>query len=150
MFSLKKTDSSNPEFIALVAELDADLAIKDGKDHSFYSQFNSIDALKNVIVCYKDGVAVGCGAIKQFSTTAVEIKRMYVLPTQRGKGIASMILTKLEKWALRLGYSKCVLETGKRQPVAIALYTKNGYMIIPNYEPYKEMENSVCFEKIIA
>ncbi len=54
------------------------------------------------------------------------------------------------KWASELGYTSCVLETGKRQPEAIALYTKNGYKIIPNYEQYEGVENSVCFRKIIS
>jgi len=53
----------------------------------------------------------------------------------------------LEHWAVELGYKKCVLETGKRQPDAIALYTKQGYESIPNYGQYMGMENSVCFEK---
>lgn len=150
MLSLQRTDSSNPDFITLVAELDADLAKRDGEDHSFYSQFNSIDVLKNVVVCYKNDTAIGCGAIKKFSATTVEVKRMYLQPAHRGKNIASQILLDLEKWASELGYTRCVLETGKRQPEAIAFYTKNGYAVIPNYEPYKEMENSVCFEKIIG
>lgn len=150
MFSLLRTDSSNLDFITLVAELDADLAKRDGEDHSFYSQFNSIDVLKNVVVCYKDNIAVGCGAIKKFSATSVEVKRMYLRPAHRGKNIASQILLDLEKWASELGYTRCVLETGKHQPEAIAFYTKNGYAVIPNYEPYKEMENSVCFKKIIG
>jgi len=46
-----------------------------------------------------------------------------------------------------LGYEKCILETGKKQPEAIALYKKNGYKLIPNYGQYAEVENSVCFEK---
>lgn len=149
MKSLLLTNSSNIDFVTLVAELDADLAKRDGKDHAFYSQFNAINILKHVVVCYENDVAVGCGAIKEFLETSVEVKRMYVPPKQRGKGIASQILMELEKWASELGYTKCVLETGKRQPEAIALYTKNGYAIIPNYDPYKEMENSVCFEKKI-
>jgi len=48
-----------------------------------------------------------------------------------------------------LGYRKCVMETGKRQPDAVQLYTKNGYEVIPNYGPYIGVENSVCFEKAL-
>ena len=66
---------------------------------------------------------------------------------QRGKGIASKILTELEIWCVELGYKKCVLETGKNQPEAIALYKKNQYNIIPNFGKYEGVENSVCFEK---
>lgn len=74
---------------------------------------------------------------------------MYTLPENRGKGIATKILTELEKWAAELSYQKCILETGKRQPDAIWLYQKNGYKVIPNYGKYLVMENSVCFEKEI-
>ena len=61
-----------------------------------------------------------------------------------------MILTELEAWAAELSYSKCILETGKRQPEAIALYLKQGYVNIPNYGQYAGVDNSVCFEKIIS
>jgi GNAT superfamily N-acetyltransferase len=72
---------------------------------------------------------------------------MYTLPGNRGKGIATKILTELEHWAAELSYQKCILETGKRQPDAIWLYQKNGYKVIPSYGKYLAMENSVCFEK---
>jgi len=55
----------------------------------------------------------------------------------------------LERWAAELSYEKCILETGKKQPEAIALYKKNGYKLIPNYGQYAEIENSLCFEKVI-
>jgi len=80
---------------------------------------------------------------------AMEVKRMFVLPNKRGKGIASIILKELEKWAIDLSFKKCLLETGKKQPEAIRLYHKNGYKIIPNFGQYQNVENSVCFEKII-
>jgi GNAT superfamily N-acetyltransferase len=72
---------------------------------------------------------------------------MYTLPQHRGKNIATKVLAALEKWATDLGYQKCILETGKRQPEAIRLYQKNGYASIPNYGQYVGVENSVCFEK---
>lgn len=150
MIKLHRTSSSNPDFIALVKHLDADLLVRDGKEQTFYNQFNKIDKIKNVVVAYDNDKPVACGAIKQFSENAMEVKRMYTLPEQRGKGVATKILTELEKWAKELGYEKCVLETGKRQPEAIALYKKNGYTIIPNYGQYIGIENSVCFEKIIS
>jgi putative acetyltransferase len=59
------------------------------------------------------------------------------------------VLSELESWAAELGYPKCVLETGKRQPEAIALYEKQGYQRIPNYGQYIGVENSVCFEKVL-
>ena len=147
MIILTRTDSDNPDFIALVKHLDADLAIRDGADHTFYSQFNKIDNIKHVVLAYDNGEALGCGAIKEYSSAAMEIKRMYTSTNSREKGIATTILKELETWAHEMGYKSCVLETGRKQPEAIALYKKNGYTIIPNYGQYSGIENSVCFEK---
>jgi putative acetyltransferase len=144
---LVRTNSDNPDFITLVKLLDADLAKRDGEDHSFYHQFNKIDTIKHAVVAYENGKPVACGAIKEYNKDAVEVKRMYTLPDMRGKGIASKILNELEIWAAELSYKRCVLETGKRQPEAIQLYKRNGYKPIPNYGQYAGIENSVCFEK---
>lgn len=143
-----RTDSANKDFTELVKQLDADLAVRDGVEHAFYHQFNKIDMIKHVVVLYEEEeVAVSCGAIKESMPGSMEVKRMYTLPAARGKGLAGKVLTELEKWAAELGYSKCVLETGKKQPEAIALYKKCGYNIIPNYDQYIGVENSICFEK---
>ncbi len=144
-----QTDSKHPDFQQLVKALDAYLSEKDGNEHAFYAQYNKTDSIKHVMVAYRDEVPVGCGAIKAFSAQAMEVKRMYVKPESRGEGIASLILHELESWAKSLGYTKCVLETGKRQEEAVALYQKNGYQIIPNYGQYIGIDNSVCFEKIL-
>ncbi len=149
MLTLKRTTSDHPDFQVLVVELDKDLAIRDGDDHAFYAQFNKIDSIKHVVVAYDGETPVGCGAIKAFSEHSVEVKRMYVPPVFRGKGIASTVLNELEHWAKELGYQSCVLETGKQQPEAIALYTHCDYVIIPNYGQYAGVENSVCFEKVL-
>jgi putative acetyltransferase len=72
---------------------------------------------------------------------------MFVTFKSRGKGIATIVLQALEIWAKELEYEACVLETGKKQPEAISLYLKNGYIIIPNYGQYENIENSVCIKK---
>lgn len=149
MIIIKRTDSEDQDFIVLVKYLDTDLAIRDGDDHPFYAQYNKIDKIKYVVVAYENEKPVSCGAIKEYAHSIMEVKRMYTLPECRGKGIASKVLMELEKWTAELSYEKCILETGKKQPEAIALYKKNGDKIIPNYEQYAEMENSVCFEKRI-
>lgn len=147
MIALTRTDSSNPDFVALVKLLDVYLAEKDGREHDFYNQFNTIDMLKNVVVGYENGVPVACGAIKEFDAEVMEVKRMFTLPEVRGKGLASRVLAELEDWAAELGYKRCVLETGKRQVEAVALYAKKGYSLIPNYAQYIGIENSICFKK---
>jgi len=147
MIQLLRTDSENKDFIELVRKLDADLAERDGKDHSFYAQFNKIDRIKYAVVAYENEKPVGCGAMKQYDAVSMEIKRMYVIPESRGKGIASNILSALENWASELSFTGCLLETGKRQPEAIQLYMKHGYKPVENYGQYIGVENSVCFKK---
>ncbi len=145
-----RTDSTNKDFIELVKYLDADLAIRDGDDHPFYDQFNKIDSIKHVVVAYDENkLAVGCGAIKQFEPRLMEVKRMFVPMEQRGKGIAGKILKELENWAMDLGNTKCILETGIKQPEAISLYKKCSYQITENYGQYAGIEKSICFEKIL-
>ena len=147
MIQLKKTDSKNIDFVELVSLLDNDLAISDGEEHGFYNQFNGIETIKYAVVAYNDNIPVACGAIKQYDALTAEVKRMYTLPEARGKGIATKVLDELENWAVQLGYKRCILETGKKQPQAIELYKKTGYSITSNYDQYIGVENSVCFEK---
>lgn len=149
MITLQRTDCDNIDFQNLVSQLDSDLAIRDGEDHKFYDQFNKITNIKYALVAYENGIAVGCGALKEFEQGSMEVKRMFVIPEERGKGIAGQILSALEVWAKELAYTKCVLETGKKQPEAIVLYKKKGYSIIPNYGQYAGVTNSVCFEKML-
>ena len=149
MLYLKRTDSDDPDFVALVRLLDADLAERDGEEHAFYAQFNKIDKIKYAVLAYEGEKALGCGAIKEYEPGAMEVKRMYVLPEARNNGIANKLLSELEAWARELSFERCILETGKKQPEAIALYEKNGYQLISNYGQYAGVENSVCFEKVL-
>jgi GNAT superfamily N-acetyltransferase len=144
-----RTTSDNQDFIELVKFLDADLAKRDGDEHSFYDQFNKVDKIKYVVVAYENELPIGCGAIKEYTSNIMEIKRMYTSPGGRGKGIATRVLNELETWASELSCEKCILETGKKQPEAIELYKKNGYTLISNYGQYAGIENSQCFEKKI-
>ncbi len=150
MINLVRTNSDNSDFRELVILLDAELQIRDGDEHSFYAQFNKIDKIRHVVVAYEDGEAVGCGAIKEYAEGVTEIKRMFVRAERRGRGIAGKILAELERWAKELNFSECVLETGLKQPEAIALYQKSGYKTIPNYGQYAGVENSICMKKLIT
>ena len=149
MITFKRTLSDNTDFQNLVALLDAELRIRDGDEHNFYAQFNKIENIRNVVVCYIDNKPIGCGAFKKYDDKRVEIKRMFVLPGYRGQGIGHNILKELEEWASALNYNECILETGKKQPEAIRLYQKAGYAIMKNYGQYENVENSVCMTKAI-
>ena len=146
-FKTIRTDFKDAHFKFLVGKLDAELEQRDGTEHEFYDQYNGITGLQFVVVGYVGTEPVGCGALKPFSLDSFEVKRMFVLPSFRGLGVAGRILHELEVWAFESGATRCVLETGKRQPEAIAFYRKSGYSVIGNYGPYLGIENSVCFEK---
>lgn len=150
MINYSRTTSDNKDFQNLVKELDEDLKIRDGEDHAFYAQFNKTDTIKYAIVAYENEIPVGCGAIREYSGDTMEVKRMYVVTGKRGQGIASAILKQLELWTLELNFRKCILETGINQPEAIAMYTKNGFEIIPNFGQYEKMEHSVCFQRVLT
>ena len=147
---LNRTDSSDGDFIRLVAELDTYLADVDGDEHAYYAQFNGIDKIANVAVAYDGDEAVGCGAFKPYSDSIAEIKRMFTRPEHRGKKIGAFVLKELESWACELGYEECILETGHKQKAAVRLYQNSGYTIIPNYDQYAGVDNSICMKKSIA
>lgn len=151
MYTIERTNSNNVDFQNLVLELDKDLANKNGDTNDFFAQYNKIDHIKNVVVVYDvDGIAVGCGAMKDYEEGIMEIKRMFVPENKRGNGIAGIILLELQFWAKELGYNKCILETGDKMIEAIGLYKKNDFQIISNYGQYADVESSMCFEKKIS
>jgi GNAT superfamily N-acetyltransferase len=106
-----------------------------------------MEGLDRVVLAYTDQRAVACGAIKATESGDLEVKRMFTIPGFRGRGLAGRLLQELERWAFEEGYSRIVLETGRRQPEAIGLYRKHGYCQTENYGPYIGVANSVCFEK---
>ncbi|MEY4963087.1 MAG: hypothetical protein RLZZ323_406 [Bacteroidota bacterium] len=148
--TFQRTTSNDEDFLNLVELLDEDLAICDGEDHAFYAQFDTVEHIKNVVVCYQGELAVGCGAFKPYTDSTAEIKRMFVRPDFRGQGIARKILIALENWATEYGFTNCILETGTNNPPAIQLYAKAGYTVIPNYDQYENVVTSVCFGKTIV
>ncbi|MFN8306167.1 MAG: GNAT family N-acetyltransferase [Ferruginibacter sp.] len=150
MIITKRTNSDNRDFQELVKELDLDLKIRDGQEHLYYAQLNKTDSIKYVIVVYDQDKPIGCGALREYSEKTMEIKRMFVTLKKRRQGIASTILKELEVWAKELHFKKCILETGKNQPEAIKLYEKNNYKMMPNFGHYKNVSNSVCFEKALT
>jgi GNAT superfamily N-acetyltransferase len=150
MITLLCTDSQHPDYQVLIPLLDAELAHRDGSEHAFYAQFNKSDHIQHVVVGYFEGKAVACGALKQYTPTQMEVKRMFVRPEFRGKRFAVEVLKELEQWASELGFRECILETGIKQPEAIALYQRQGYQQIPNYGQYAGVENSVCMRKVLG
>ena len=149
MIRIQRTDTDNQQFQRLVSELDKYLSGVNGSSDSFYAQFNKIEYLKHIVIAQIENQTVGCGALKAFDSESMEVKRMYVLPEMRRKGVADSVLKELEIWSKELGYPKCILETSIKMPDAVSFYQKSSYRIIPNYGQYTDMESSVCFEKIL-
>jgi putative acetyltransferase len=101
------------------------------------------------VVAYDAQTPVGCGAVRTIDAGVAEIKRMYVLPTVRGRGIARRMLEFLEHEARAIGITKLLLETGTRQPEAIALYSKTGYSRTGAFGEYPPSPLNVFFEKYL-
>ena len=149
MIRLIRTTPVHPEFIRLVHELDQTLLVLDGNDHVIYAPLNKTNTLKHAVLAMEGEEALACGAFKHYSMELAEIKRMFVVPSKRGGGLAERILNELESWAKELGHTACILETGRNNPSAIRLYFKSGYEEIPNYGPYENLETSICMRKML-
>lgn len=150
MYQIIRTNSDNVNFQKLVLELDKDLALRNGNSNDFFAQYNKIDLINNVVVAYEEAdKAVGCGAMKMYQDGVMEIKRMFVPKEYRGQGIAGKILNELQIWAKELGFERCILETGDKMVEAIGLYQKSGFITIPNYGQYANVNSSICFEKAL-
>jgi putative acetyltransferase len=99
------------------------------------------------LVARDDGRAVGCGAIRILDAQTAEVKRMYVEPAHRGKGVGRAVLASLEAAARQLGARRLVLETGSHSPDALALYHGAGFLPIDCWGVYATSPTSVCLEK---
>jgi GNAT superfamily N-acetyltransferase len=99
------------------------------------------------LVVRDEGRAIACGGICRFDEARAELKRMYVVPEARGRGLGRRVLVELEAAARKFGYRGIVLETGDRQAESLGLYRSAGYKRIPCYPPYDSRALSVCFEK---
>jgi hydroxymethylpyrimidine/phosphomethylpyrimidine kinase len=103
------------------------------------------------LVAWQDGTAVGCGGWRRLAgTDAAEIKRMYVTPAGRRRGLARTILAELERTAAAGGAHRVVLETGTEQPEAIALYLSSGYEPIAGFGYYADRPRARHFGKALA
>jgi putative acetyltransferase len=146
---LTRTSSKNRDFQKLTALFDEYLIDIDGDEKDFFAQYNQV-YLENVIICYDNNIAIGCGAFKKHENNIVEIKRMFVHPDFRGKGISKLILDELENWAIQLENNQFILETSVKLETAIGLYQKSGYLSIENYGQYIGVKSSYCMKKINA
>jgi GNAT superfamily N-acetyltransferase len=144
----------------LIAALDADLDVRYADDVDIEGEPDH--AMLNVlhddvtpprgifVVAELGGEVVGCGALRPHGEGTAEIKRMYVVPTARRRGVARALLHALEAHAASFGYRHAVLETGTRQQEAMALYESEGWTLIANYGAYRSSPLSRCYEKSLS
>ncbi|RPH34317.1 GNAT family N-acetyltransferase [bacterium] len=145
-FSRERPDSE--EARTLIRELDADLLLRYPEQwiHGLHPEDIQDDELVFLVVRHGTEL-VGCGALRPLEAGMAEIKRMFVRPPYRGRGISRKILGALESIARERGYAVLRLETGTEQPEALALYRSSGYAGIPSYGEYLGNPYSICFEK---
>ena len=134
----------------LFAELDAELTVlypEPGANHFELDSEEVQPGRGALIVAYDGDEAVGCCALRRIDEETAEMKRIYVAPGSRQKGTASLLLREIEVEARKLGVKRLVLETGDRQPAAIALAESFGFSRIPLFGPYLNSPLSVCMGK---
>jgi putative acetyltransferase len=140
-----------PDAAALIAELDAHLASHYAAEsrHGFSVEKLQRDGVA-FFVSRDDGRAAGCGGVLIVGKEYAEIKRMYVRPTFRGRGLGRQMLDHLVVHATERGLTVIRLETGIHQHEAIALYERSGFRRIPPFGPYRDDPVSRCYEKRLA
>ena len=148
MVVTKRTTSIDSDFKSLVVDLDKEFWVRYPDTQQNFEPYNKIDLTARVVVAYLHHKAVGCGCFRPLAEAGtLEIKRLYVVPESRGNGIAKIILRELEQWGREEGFTHSKLETGIKQPEAIAVYKKEDYIQIPNYPPYVDIAESICMAK---
>jgi GNAT superfamily N-acetyltransferase len=142
-----------PVAAPLLAALEADLDARYGDSDIAPPVHRAADYAPPVgafLVARLGGEPVGCGAVKRGPADGVgEVKRMYVAPHARGRRVGAAILDALAEAARALGYTRLVLETGVRQPEAVALYTREGWEPVPAFGHYADSPLSRCFGRTL-
>src|SRR6476660_3397890 len=137
----------SPDARRLVAALDAHLASRYAPEQRFGPHLKAehvAPGLGTFVIARADGQAVGCGALRRRDGSTVEVKRMYVEPAMRGRGVAREILDHLETEARSMGAERLVLETGIYQDEAIGLYRAAGFRAVDCFDEYVGVPTSVC------
>jgi putative acetyltransferase len=145
--NITRTTTENKDFIQLIDKLDNELWNELNEDRNTYDQYNKVLDIKTAIIIYDNSTPVAIGCYKEYNNDTAEIKRMYVDKAYRGKGISKMVLHELERWAIETGFKYSILETSIHFNIAQTLYKQAGYIVIPNYDQYEGLEESVCMKK---
>jgi putative acetyltransferase len=148
--NVRREELTSPAAQELIRALNAELDARYPEDGANFFRLDADEVSPGrggFFVAYLDGQPVGCGAVRRIEPDVAEIKRMYVAPTVRGQRVGRAILNVLESEAHNLDVRRLVLETGPRQPEAIALYQHAGFVEIPLFGEYIGSQFSVCMAK---
>jgi GNAT superfamily N-acetyltransferase len=141
----------HPDAAALIDELQQEYVVRyGGHDATPVMPAQFAPPLGLFLVGYLEGEPVVCGGWRSHGDGVAELKRMYVASRARGRGLARLMLAELESTAAAAGHRQLILETGDRQPEAIALYASSGYTEVPSFGHYAEEEHSVHLGKTIG
>ncbi len=147
-------DYDHPDAARLIEEVQQEYVVRyGGRDSSPVDPAEFAPPGGLFLVCYLGGTTVACGGWRAPGPDAgpgAEIKRMYVTPAARGRGLARRMLAQLERSARGAGYHRVILETGSRQPEAVELYRSSGYTEIPGYGYYAGSPHSLHFAKLLG
>jgi len=153
---IRRVGFGQPDAMRLVEEVQAEYVQRyGGPDDTPLDPMMFEPPRGSFYVAYLDGDAVATGAwrrsdVEAFGTSeTAEVKRMYVAPRARGRGVARRLLAHLEATAAEAGARALVLETGTKQPEAIALYESAGYTRVPGFGHYKDAPLSRCYGKLL-
>ena len=154
-FRIERVDYGHPDAMLLIAQVQAEYVVRyGGPDHTPLDPLMFTPPTGSFFVGYLDDGPVASGAWRSHrdvevlgSALAAEIKRMYVAPRARARGLARAMLSHLESTAHASGAEVMILETGTQQPEAITLYESSGYLSIPSFGYYKDEPLNRCFGK---
>lgn len=150
-WTIEQRSWSDPAGSALRAAQRSELDARYGRsDHEPGTPPSAADIDIFLVAADPDGTAIGCGALRRLGPEMAEVKRMYVVPSARGSGVAVALLRALESAALERGWTTLRLETGTAQPEAIRFYVREGYREIPLFGPYLGSDISACYERALA
>jgi putative acetyltransferase len=150
---IKREEISSPSAQALIRDLNGELRERYPEPGANHFRLDAEEVAEDrgaFLVAYRSEVPVACGAIRLDRSQTAEIKRMYVVPEARGKGISRLILAALEAEGRKLGARRLVLETGERQTEALSLYERAGFVRVPRFGEYVSSPLSICMAKDLA
>jgi len=152
--NVRREELDSPVAAALIAALNSELAAMYNNPAANHFRLGAVEVAPGngaFLVAYDNGEPVGCGAIRRLDGHTAEIKRMYVAPECRGRGVGHKMLDALEAEGRRLGVGRIVLETGTLQDRALALYRSRGFAVIPAFGEYAGAPaTSICMGKELA